>query len=261
MRATLVQLDSHFGQPRHNLERALQLMRAAAPADLVVLPELFPSGYTFADSSEVRELAEPADSGPTFEALAAHARAHQTWIAYGFAERAADGFYNSASVLGPDGLVGTYRKIHLFSRENLFFSPGQTAAPVYDLPIGKLGLMICFDWFFPEVARSLALRGAQVIVHPSNLVLPHCPQAMLTRSLENRVYSLTCDRIGSEHRGGADHDFIGSSQAVGVKGELLVRLSSDREETATVELDLPQADNKRLNSHNDLFTARRPELY
>lgn len=261
MRATLVQLDSHFGQPRRNVERALALMQAAAASDLIVLPELFPSGYTFTDPAEVRALAEPANSGPTFEALAAYAHTHRVWIAYGFAERAADGYFNSASVLGPDGLVGTYRKMHLFSRENLFFAPGQGTAPVYDLPIGKLGLMICFDWYFPEVARSLALRGAQVIIHPSNLVLPHCPQAMLTRSLENRVYSLTCDRIGSEHRGGVEHDFIGSSQAVGPRGELLVRLSGDREETATVDLDLAQADNKRLNPHNDLFTARRPELY
>lgn len=260
MRAALIQLDSAFGRVEHNVARAAQLV-AGLEADLFVLPELFPSGYTFASRDEVARLAEPAGGGATFVALAEQARRKRAWICYGFAERSGGRFYNAANLLGPDGLLGTYRKMHLFGRETLFFAAGEAPAPVFDLPIGRVGVMICFDWYFPEVARSLALRGAQVIAHPSNLVLPHCPEAMITRSLENRVFSLTCDRVGRERNGEAEHRFIGMSQAVSPRGELLARLSREAEETATVEFDPAQADDKRVTEYNDLFADRHPALY
>ena len=260
MRAALIQLDPAFGRVDQNVARAAELV-AGLEADLFVLPELFPSGYTFADRNEVARLAEPADGGTTFAALAELARRKRAWICYGFAERSGGRFYNAANLLGPDGLLGTYRKMHLFGRETLFFTEGEEPAPVFDLPIGRVGVMICFDWYFPEVARSLALGGAQVIAHPSNLVLPHCPQAMITRSLENRVFSLTCDRVGHERNGAAEHRFIGMSQAVSPRGELLARLSHECEETATVEFDPAQADDKRVTEYNDLFADRHPALY
>jgi predicted amidohydrolase len=132
---------------------------------------------------------------------------------------------------------------------------------VVDLPWGKVGLMICFDWYFPELARSLALRGAELLLQPANLVLPHCPQAMITRSLENRVFSATCDRVGVETNGEVRHSFIGSSQVVSPTGELLVRLSGDREEVARVEMDLARARSKAVGQHNDLFADRDPAHY
>lgn len=260
MRAALLQLEPVFGIVERNVARAAELI-ASLEADLFVLPELFPSGYSFAAQAEVERMAEPAGDGPTFAALAEQARRKRAWICYGFAERAAGRYYNSANLVGPEGLAGTYRKLHLFGRETLFFTPGEAAAPVFELPIGRVGVMICFDWYFPEVARSLALRGAQVIVHPSNLVLPHCPQAMLTRSLENRVFSLTCDRTGQERNGAVEHRFIGMSQAVNPRGELLVRLGAEHQETAVVEFDPAAADDKQVTQYNDLFGDRRPALY
>jgi len=244
-----------------NIARAERLIESAGAADLYLLPELFPSGYTFQTTAEVAQVAESAAAGPTFDALSRIARRRNAAIVYGFAERRGDAFYNSANVIAPEGLIATYRKIHLFGREKLFFSPGDAAAPVLDLACGRIGVMVCFDWYFPEVARSLALRGAELIVQPANLVLPHCPDAMITRSLENRVFTATCDRVGAETNGDVTHTFIGLSQAVSPRGETLVRLSRDREETATVTLDLAGARSKKVGQHNDLFLDRQPALY
>lgn len=260
MRLALVQLQPRLLAREANLEDAVQRIEALE-ADLYLLPELFPSGYTFAHPSEVAAIAESAGAGPSLDALAALARRRGAWVVYGFAEAAGGRFYNSANVVSPRGLELTYRKIHLFGREKLFFSPGEAPAPVFDLPWGRAGLMICFDWYFPEVTRSLALRGAELVLQPANLVLPHCPQAMLTRSLENRVFSATCDRVGEEVNGPVRHSFIGMSQVVSPRGEILRRLSSDAPESAVIELDLAQARSKSLGEHNDLFADRQPGLY
>lgn len=181
-------------------------------------------------------------------------------MVFGFAEKA-DAVYNSAALAGPSGILGVYRKVHLFDRETILFAPGNLGFKVFDLPIGKVGVMICFDWFYPESARSLALKGAQLIAHPSNLVMPYCPDAMVTRCLENRVFAATADRVGREKRGGFDLKYIGLSEVVSPKGEILRRLSADREEIAVVEVDLTQALSKKINKHNDLFAQRKPTQY
>ena len=122
--------------------------------------------------------------------------------------------------------------------------------------------MICFDWYYPEAARTLALKGAEIIAHPSNLVLPNCPDSMVTRCLENRVFSVTANRIGSEARGGKDRlTFIGLSEIVSPRGQILHRAPRDREEVTIVEIDPEEARQKTLNSYNDLLRDRRPAMY
>lgn len=260
MRLALIQFDPKLLQVEANVSTALAKMRDLQ-ADVYLLPELATSGYTFAIKDEIEQCAEPATYGASLHAFAGFARAHEAFVCYGFPERSQGKFYNSANLVGPAGLVTTYRKLHVFGREKLFFAAGDAPAPVVDLGEGKAGLMICFDWTFPEVARSLALRGAELLLHPSNLVLPHCPQAMITRALENRVFAATCDRVGSESNGSAHHDFIGSSQVVSPGGELLVRLSREQEETAVVNIDLAQARSKAVGEHNDLFADRQTAYY
>jgi predicted amidohydrolase len=179
---------------------------------------------------------------------------------YGFVEKA-DRLYNSAACVGPKGFVGIYRKVHLFNREYLFFAPGDLGFPVFDLPFGKLGIMICFDWYYPESARTLALRGAQLIAHPSNLVMPHCPDAMVTRCLENRVFAATANRVGTEDRRGISFTYIGKSEIVTPSGEIIQRLSTDAPGIAVADVDLSLANSKRLNDFNDLFEGRRTEQY
>ena len=106
--------------------------------------------------------------------------------------------YKSATLIGPDSMLGIYSKVQLFDREKLFFAPGNLGFPVFNLPFGKIGIMICFDWIYPENARSLMIKGAQLIAHPANLVMPHCPDAIVIRCLENSVFTATADRIGEK---------------------------------------------------------------
>ena len=122
-------------------------------------------------------------------------------------------------------------------------------------------MMICFDWLFPESARSLALQGVQLIAHPANLVLPYCPDAMVTRCLENHVFTATANRVGNEQRGGASLHFIGTSEVVDPNGNVLLRLSPAEEQIPAADIDLSQARNKRINERNDVLTDRRPDQY
>ncbi|MBF8294330.1 MAG: Acyltransferase [Bacteroidetes bacterium] len=258
MHLAIVQTSPAFGKIKENLQAALELMEST-PADLYVLPELFNTGYNFIENLEVERVAEQAD-GPTFQALRAFGQKRFCYIAYGFAEKA-DYLYNSAALIGPSGLVGLYRKVHLFDRENLFFKSGNLGFPVFDLPFGKIGMMICFDWIYPEAARALAIKGAQLIVHPSNLVLPYCPDAMVTRCLENRIFAATADRVGRENRGSFEIQFIGTSEIVSPRGEILARLDKDKPGIVAVDVDLRQADKKKINHYNDLIVDRKPEQY
>ena len=258
MRLAIVQTRPEFGMTERNVRSAMELMDSKE-ADLYVLPELFNTGYNFIRKEEVEAGAEGTD-GPTFRTLAAFAGKRKCYISYGFAEKAGD-LYNSASLIGPSGMLGLYRKVHLFDRETIFFKPGNVGLPVFDLPFGRVGMMICFDWIYPESARTLALKGAQLIIHPSNLVLPYCPDAMITRCLENRIFAATADRVGNEKRGGIDLRFIGTSEIVSPRGEVLVRLGISDEGIAVVDVDLGESNQKNINEYNNLLTDRRPEQY
>jgi predicted amidohydrolase len=260
MNIAVVQTDPVFGATTKNLEQAVALMRTVQ-ADLYVLPELFVSGYNFTSKEETRSLAEPFRQGQVYSTLAALAATMKTTIVYGFAERDGSEVYNSAAIVSHDGTAGLYRKLHLFDREKLFFAPGNLPFQVFPTPAGPVGLMICFDWYFPESMRTLALRGAHIVAHPSNLVLPHCPDSMTVRCRENRVFAVTANRVGTENRGGVSLSFIGQSQITSSRGEILARASATGAEIHTCTIDPKEATNKRVTGMNDLFEDRRPEFY
>lgn len=260
MNLAVVQTDPAFSTVSKNIDQALSLMRTTQ-ADLYVLPELFASGYNFTSKDEARSLAEPFQKGAVFTALAAFAKERKATIVYGFAERDGDEVYNSATLVSHDGTAGLYRKLHLFDREKLFFAPGNLPFKVFETPAGPVGVMICFDWYFPESMRTLALRGAHIVAHPSNLVLPHCPDSMPVRCRENRVFAVTANRVGTEDRGGISLSFIGQSQITSSRGEILARASATGAEIHTCTIDASEAKNKRLTGMNDLFEDRRPEFY
>ena len=261
MKVGYFQFDPVFGEVKRNLDIVAQRLERVE-CDLMVLPELFASGYQFAEADEVHRLAEAIPDGPTTQRLLDLAQARRMVVAGGLPERGVDGYYNSAVLVGPEGVIGVYRKTHLFFEETRWFRPGDTGFPVWDVDGVKIGLMICFDWYYPESARTLALKGAEIICHPSNLVLPHCPDSMVTRCLENRVFAITANRIGTEARGGRPPlTFIGTSEVVSPRGHILHRAGRDQEDLSVVEIDPTDARNKRLNPYNDLLADRRPELY
>jgi predicted amidohydrolase len=261
MKAGFYQFNPAFGKKDENLKKVLSVVEDA-DVDIIVLPEFFATGYQFVSKGEVAELSEQIPEGFTTEGLSKLSRKKGFYIVAGLPERDGDSFFNSAVLTGPDGFIGFYRKTHLFFEEKLYFSPGDTGFKVWDTKIGRIGIMICFDWFFPESMRSLALLGTDIIAHPSNLVLPYCPQAMPVRCLENRVYAITANRIGEENRkDGQSLRFIGQSQIVSPEGKILIRALQDDEDLLIAEFDPETARNKSLNSFNNIFDDRRPEMY
>lgn len=261
MKVGFYQFSPVFGEIKRNLDSVSNRL-SQVQCDLLVLPELFASGYQFLSKEEVAELAEPVPEGSTTQRLIDLARDRRMTVVGGLPERDGDRYFNSAVIVDPSGFLGCYRKTHLFYEETLFFSPGDTGFLTWDLGSAKVGIMVCFDWFYPESARTLALKGADVICHPSNLVLPHCPEAMVTRCLENRVFSITANRIGSEERGGKKRlAYIGQSQIVSPRGSMLSRASPDEEDLRVLEINPHEARDKSLNPYNDLFRDRRTHLY
>ncbi len=261
MKAGFYQFSPLFGEKDENLKKVLSAIKNTN-LELLVLPEFFSTGYQFASVNEVEELSETIPEGITTRFLIDISHEKGMYLVAGLPERDGDTFYNSAILTGPEGLLGLYRKTHLFSEEKLFFSPGNTGFQVWQTKVGLIGMMICFDWFFPESMRTLALLGAEVVAHPANLVLPYCPQAMPIRCLENRVFAITANRTGLERRK-EDHvlKFIGQSQIVSPEGEVLVKASENEEELLTIDIEPQKARNKALTPFNDVFKDRRTEYY
>jgi predicted amidohydrolase len=259
MKIGLFQFSPVFGDAAANIARIASAVRSTE-ADLWVLPELATTGYLFADRAECTALCEPVP-GPTADKLAALCRERSTRIVAGIAEHLDDRSYNSAVYVGPDGPLAVYRKVHLFGRERETFAPGPEPWAAHPLGAHRLGMMICFDWLFPESARSLALLGADLIAHPSNLVLPFCQAAMTTRALENGVFCVTANRIGTERRAGTELTFTGRSQIVDPQGKVLAQAPAEGEATLVVDVDLAAARDKTINTANDRFRDRRPECY
>jgi predicted amidohydrolase len=261
MKAGFYQFSPAFGNKEGNLKRVLSAVRDT-DVDLIVLPEFFATGYQFVSKDEVAELSERIPEGYTTELLVELSRQKGLYIVAGLPEKDGDRFFNSAVLTGPGGVIGVYRKTHLFFEEKLFFSPGDTGFKVWDTEIGRIGVMICFDWFFPESMRALALMGADIVAHPSNLVLPYCPYAMPVRCLENRTYAITANRIGEENRKERQSlRFIGQSLIVSPEGKVLIRASENDEVLLITDIEPELARNKSLTSLNNIFDDRRPEMY
>ena len=261
MKVGFFQFAPEFGETQQNLESIVTSIKQFQ-GDLLVAPELALSGYQFLSKGEAWELAEDVPSGAVCQQLEQAIQGRALYVVVGLAERENDCIYNSAVLFGPKGYIGTYRKTHLFFEETLWFTPGNTGFHVWDIGQAKIGLLVCFDWFYPEAARTLALKGADVLCHPSNLVLPHCPDAMVTRCIENHIFAITANRVGQEQRGGKPTlRFIGLSEIVAPNGQILHRASRNEPELCTYEIDVAQAHDKRINPYNDLLKDRRPDWY
>jgi len=230
-------------------------------AELLVLPELFNTGYVFTSKEEAISLSEHVPEGKTTQGLCAVAKEKGTFIVGGLAEKDGGRIFNSAVLVSPDGYIGRYRKTHLFFEEKVWFDPGDEGFRVYDIGMCTVGIMICFDWFFPESMRVLSLMGADIVCHPANLVMPFCQESMKTRCLENHVFAVTANRTGTEARGDKSLLFTGMSQITGPEGSILFRGGEDSQEVRTVEIDPKAARDKNVNSYNNLFADRRPNFY
>ena len=245
----------------YNLKKMEDILKPIN-ADLVVLPELAASGYVFTNIDEVKKISESAEDGATADLFRKLASDNNTSYVVGFAEKDGNDLYNSSMLVNPAGDIHIYRKTHLFFEEKKWFTPGNTGFKVFNAKDGiKVGLMVCFDWIFPESARSLTLNGAQIIAHSTNLVLPWCQQAMITRSLENRIFAITSNRTGTERNGGVELTFTGMSQIVNTTGEILKRMNTTEEAVYVTEIYPEKANDKMITELNDAIRDRRPKYY
>ena len=259
MKIGYVQTSPIFGEVTQNFEQVENIL-GNTKADLIVLPELFATGYSFISKEEAVSLAETTE-GVTAKFLMGLVEKTDAVVVGGFIEKDGNHIFNSSMIVSDAEVLGTYRKLHLYYKEKLWFSPGNKPLEIYEVKNAKIGIMICFDWFFPETFRSLVLLGAEIIAHPANLVLPYCQKAMETRCLVNRVFAVTSNRIGNETRGEDNFTFTGGSQITSFNGEVLSSAPKDKPHIDFVEIDVKQARDKNLNKYNNVFGDRRTEFY
>ena len=266
MKVAAVQMDVKILDKDHNLRKILSKLETAARAGakLVVFPECALTGYCFTSLQEARPLAEKVP-GPVTEKIAALTKQHDCTAVVGLLERDGERLYNAAAVIGPDGVLGTHRKVHLLCLGiDRFDAPGDKPFPVFNTPHGKVGINICFDCSFPESGRVLKLKGAQVLAIPTNWPIgsdtwQHTPPV---RATENHLHVIAADRVGEE-RG---FRFAGHSKIVDFSGNVLAEAGETEETILYAEIDVAAADHNRVvrvpgQWEFDRIASRRPEMY
>jgi predicted amidohydrolase len=266
MRIGFYQFSPVFGDKAKNLEKIKRVL-SCTKADLIVLPELCNTGYSFQSRQELSKYAEKIPKGETTQLLIAIAKKGKMNVVAGLVEKDNKRIYNTAVLVRPDGKVLAYRKAHLFFEEKFIFDKGNTKFRAYTIRSSaksgkvKIGMLICFDYIFPEATRSLFLDCAQIICHPSNLILPFAEQVTISRAIENRVFFIMANRSGEEKRGKKHIRFLGRSQIISPTGEILAKASSDEEIVKVVNIYPDQALNKNVTKYNNVIKDRRPKLY
>lgn len=270
VRVACIQMEPVVGEKNRNVSRSLEMIVNAADngATLLVLPELCNSGYVFRSRDEAFALSEPIPEGPTTKAWMEIAKARNLYIVAGITERAGDSLYNSSVVVGPSGYIGTFRKVHLWNEENLFFERGNLGFPVFSTPIGRISTFICYDGWFPESYRLCALQGADIVCIPTNWVpIPGQDpnrEAManilvMGSAHSNSVFVAAADRVGTE-RG---QPFVGQSLIASYTGWPVAGPASNKdEEIIYADLNLADARRKRnWNEYNQVLRDRRSDVY
>jgi len=270
IKVACIQMEPRVGSKDANISHTLGLIEQAVSqgAKLLVLPELCNSGYVFETREEAFDLAEAVPDGLTCQAWMEAARRHDIYLVAGISEREGDALYNSSVVIGPRGHIGTFRKVHLWNKENLFFEPGNLGFPVFKTPIGRIGTFICYDGWFPEAYRLCALQGADIICIPTNWVpIPgQDPKREAMANIlvmgaahSNSVFVAAADRIGTE-RG---QPFEGQSVIISYTGwPIAGPASRENEEILVAEVDLGEARAKRnWNEYNQVLRDRRTDTY
>ncbi len=253
-----LQLAPALGDREATIAKIERLLDGKQLPKVLVLPELCNSGYNFASPEQARELAEPVTDSPFLDFLGGICRESGSFIVTGLNELDGDRLYNTAVLLGPEGVVGKYRKMHLFLNEKDIFTPGDAGLPVFDLGFCRVGMLICFDWIFPEVWRILALKGADIICHSSNLVLPGLAQkGTSVHALINGYYIALANRNGKE----GELTFTGLSQVGDPRGEILAAVDAVAETMLAAPVDIDLARDKIITTRNDRLADRRPEEY
>lgn len=264
IKVSCVQMKPKLCDVQYNLEKMIEfineVMEKDSQTDLIVFPELITSGYEC--GSEFRNLAETVQNSNSIKVISALAKKFNTNIVFGFPERdnvLKDILYNSSVCIDSNGnILGVYRKVHLFDTEKKYFRAG-CDFPIFNTSFGKIGVMICWDTAFPEVARAYALKGAELLVVNTNWENPYSDDWDLVtraRAFDNCIYLVAVNRIGRDRELG----FFGHSKIIHPLGKPLEELNEEVEGIISAELDL-ELPRKLRAEYYTLFKDRRPELY
>lgn len=262
-----VQMEPRLGEVRKNLDSILARLAEAAEdgARLVVFPECALTGYGFRSRDEAVPFAEAAD-GPSARLVAGACRDLGVHAVFGFLEADGPRLFNACALVGPGGVAATYRKVHLpFLGVDKFVDPGDRPFAVHDAGGLRVGMHICSDGSFPEVARVMTLLGADLLVLPTNWPThSECAaeHMVATRAMENVVYVMAVNRVGEE-RG---FRFIGRSSVAGPGGEILAFAGADSQEILYADVDPARARRKkqvRVPGEHEInrIADRRPRFY
>jgi len=266
-RVAVCQYAIDIDDPAGTLERLHASVAEAAESnpDVIVFPELCTSGYVFRDIAEAQSRAEPVD-GPTVQLFRELSLKHHAIVVGGFCERS-DGErpFNSAAVVENGEVLVVYRKTHLWDTEKRVFAVGDEPAPVVTTSVGQIAVMICYDAEFPEMVGSVARRGAQLVLAPSNWPSNSPPPGERAAEIAkaqafaavNRVFTVVADRVGTE-RG---VDWIGGSIVCDVEGYPVAGPAEGKPVVLVADLDLDRALLKTVSANNDALADRRPNLY
>ena len=257
LKVTQIQFNPQVGEPAANLNRVTELVEKAKDTRLVILPELANSGYNFIDRDHALELSTTVDKSEFVEMLISKARNQDQYIVSGFHERDGNELFNTSLLISPSGEIGKYRKIHLFMNEKEIFSKGNLGLPVFEMDGFKLGMLICFDYLFPEIWRIMGLKAADIIAHPSNLVTYKAFKVVPAQAVINRFFIFTTNRYGTER----DVSFSGRSFAVDPEGDVIAEASTDKTELLTTIIDPLKSRNKMITKLNHVIDDRFPDEY
>lgn len=257
IKAGYIQFHPELGNIDKNIERLDSFLDEAKDADLIVLPELVSTGYNFSTREEAFACAEDLKSSRFLEFLYAKAKQHNTFIVAGINEKADDKLFNTTVLLGQNGYIGKYQKIHLFMNEKDIFETGAAGLPVFDLGFAKVAMLICFDYYFPEIWRILGMKGADIVCHSSNLLTENAHKTVPAQAFMNKLFIITSNRIGTER----DLTFNGNSFISDPKGNVLIRANEMNEEVKIIEFDPLEARDKYVTPRNHAYNDRHPDLY
>ena len=256
------QFTPEFGEKEKNLSRMRKLIEGVT-ADIFVFPELCTTGYFFQSRAEVENVAESVD-GSASKFFQDMARDKNAVVAAGFAERRQKNLYNACLIVVPEKKNPyVYRKTHLFYKEAVCFDTGNTGFFVIEDKKRdvRIGPMICYDWRFPEAARTLTLRGADLIVCPANLVTESWRRVMPARAIENNVYLAVANRAGLEKRKGEELRFKGNSAIYDFSGQEIIKAGEEKDEVLLAKIYPSKTRDKSFNTINDVLTDRQPQHY
>jgi predicted amidohydrolase len=252
-----IQFAPQLGGLQNNLNKVAELLEKAASADFVILPELANSGYNFTDRKHALALASTVEKSDFAEMLRERSQQQNQYIVSGFHEKEGNNLFNTSLFVSPNGKIGKYRKIHLFMNEKQIFSKGDLGLPVFQTDDFTMGMLVCFDYLFPEVWRVMALKGAEFIAHPSNLVTNKAFKVVPAQAVINRFYIFTTNRTGTER----NLSFSGRTFAVNPEGDVISEASTEQEEILMTTFKPCLAHNKMITPNNHVLYDRFPGEY